>query len=82
MYMTIAAMETNKVLFAILVLIDILFLGLVMDSFSMGHGWHTIAAWSELIISLLGFYGAAAITLNIHFGKQFLPTGKPFGIFK
>ncbi|HWR05442.1 acetate uptake transporter [Sporomusa sp.] len=81
-YMTIGAMETNKVLFIIFFLIDILFLGLAADALGLGHGWHTMAAWAELMIALVGFYGSAAVTLNTHFGKQFLPTGKPFGIFK
>lgn len=81
-FMTIGAMETHKVLFTIFVLIDILFLGLAADSFGLGHAWHGIAAWTELIIALVGFYGSAAATLNTHFGKQFLPVGKPFGIFK
>ncbi|SMC59586.1 acetate uptake transporter [Sporomusa malonica] len=81
-YMTIGSMETNKVLFIIFFLIDLLFIGLAADALGWGHGWHTMAAWSELLIALVGFYGAAASTLNTHFGKQFLPTGKPFGIFK
>lgn len=81
-FMTIGAAETNKNLFAIFCLIDVLFLGLAADSFGLGHSWHTIAAWSELLIAILGFYGSAAATLNTHFGKQFLCVGKPFGIFK
>lgn len=81
-YMTIGAMETNKVLFVIFFLIDILFLGLAADALGLGHSWHTIAAWAEFLIALVGFYGSAAATLNTHFGKPFLPTGRPFGIFK
>ena len=80
---TIAAMETNKVVFSIMFLIDFLFIGLALDSFGMGGHWaHKMAASSELIISLLGFYGSGAIFLNKWFGKTFLPIGKPFGIFK
>jgi hypothetical protein len=41
-----------------------------------------IAAIAELMISLLSFYGSAAIVLNTHFGQVVLPIGKPFGIFK
>lgn len=81
-YMTIGAMETNKVLFSIFFFIDLLFLGLSADALGFGHGWHTLAAWSEFSIAILSFYGSAAATLNPHFGKQFLCTGKPFGIFK
>ena len=48
----------------------------------MGEFPHKLAAYSELIISLLSFYGSGASVLNEHFGKTFLPVGKPFGIFK
>lgn len=81
-YMTLGALETNKVLFWIFFFIDLLFIGLAGDVFGWFSGAHTLAAWSELIISLLSFYGSAATLLNHHFGKQFLPLGKPFGIFK
>lgn len=82
-YMTIGAMETHKVLFAIFVFIDFLFIGLALNSFGiMPHLFHNIAAWSELIIAILSFYGSAAAVLNKHFGRVFLPVGKPFGIFK
>ncbi|KYZ77159.1 hypothetical protein AXX12_03230 [Anaerosporomusa subterranea] len=80
---TVAAMETNKVIFSIMALINVLFITLALDSFKMGGHWaHTIAAYTELIISLLGFYGSGATFLNKWFGKPTLPVGKPFGIFK
>jgi hypothetical protein len=82
-FMTIGAMETHKVLFLIFFFIDFLFLGLTLDAFNiMPKFAHSLAAWSELIISMLSFYGAAAAVLNPHFGKVFIPVGKPFGIFK
>ncbi|MBU5425150.1 acetate uptake transporter [Tissierella pigra] len=82
-FMTIGAMETHKVLFLIFFFIDLLFIGLTLDSFGiMGEFPHKLAAYSELIISLLSFYGSGASVLNEHFGKVFLPVGKPFGIFK
>ncbi|WP_078547678.1 acetate uptake transporter [Litchfieldia alkalitelluris] len=82
-YMTIGAMETNKVLFIIFVFIDFLFIGLSLSSFGiMREGMHMLAAVSELIIALLSFYGSAANVLNNHFGRVTLPVGKPFGIFK
>jgi hypothetical protein len=40
---------------------------------------HQMAAWSELLISLLGFYAAGAVFLNSYFGRVLLPLGKPFG---
>ena len=82
-FMTIGAMETHKVLFLIFFFIDFLFIGLTLDAFGvMGDFPHQLAAYSELIISLLSFYGCGASVLNEHFGKVFLPVGKPFGIFK
>ncbi|MBN2260584.1 MAG: acetate uptake transporter [Clostridiales bacterium] len=80
--MTVASMETNKMLFTIFVLIDFLFLGLALSVIWGIEVGHTLAAYSELLISLVGFYGFAANILNSHFGKVTLPVGKPFGIFK
>ena len=83
LFMTIGAMETNKVLFFIFVLIDFLFLGLAFSIFVIAeHAMHSLAAYSELLIAIFSFYGCGANVLNNHFGKTFLPVGKPFGIFK
>ncbi|HIW33557.1 MAG TPA: acetate uptake transporter [Candidatus Paenibacillus intestinavium] len=83
LFMTIGAMETHKVLFAIFVLIDFLFLGLTLDAFGVApHIFHTIAAYAELGIGILSLYGCGASVLNVHFGRSFLPLGSPFGIFK
>lgn len=82
-FMTIGAMETHKVLFIIFVLIDFLFLGLSLSTFGIAeHFMHNVAAYSELLIALFSFYGCGAAVLNTHFGRIFLPVGKPFGIFK
>lgn len=82
-FMTIGAMETHKVLFTIFVLIDFLFIGLAFSSFGiMEHGMHQLAAYAELAIAIVSFYGCGAAVLNTHFGRVFLPVGKPFGIFK
>lgn len=82
-FMTIGAMETDKVLFIIFVLIDLLFLGLTLSSFDIAAEFsYTLAAYSELLASIFSFYDSAASVLNPHFGKKLLPLGKPFGIFK
>ncbi|MCT4620183.1 MAG: acetate uptake transporter [Marinisporobacter sp.] len=82
-FMTIGAMETNKVLFIIFSLIDLLFIGLSLSTFGiMKEFGHELAAYSEIVISMVSFYGSAACVLNAHFGREFLPVGKPFGIFK
>ncbi|TYR79960.1 hypothetical protein FZC66_12520 [Priestia megaterium] len=83
LFMTVGAMETHKVLFIIFVLIDFLFIGLALSSFNvMYHVTHMVAAVSELLIAIMSFYGSAAAVLNTHFGKEVLPVGKPFGVFK
>lgn len=82
LFMTIASMETTKVLFIIFILIDILFIGLSLSTFDiMKEITHSIAGIAELLIALFSFYGAAATVLNSHFKKIYLPMGKPFGIF-
>jgi len=75
-------MDTNKVLFIIFVLIDFLFIGLAGYTFGMGEIFHEIAAYSELAIAIMSFYGCGANVINATFGRVFLPVGKPFGIFK
>jgi len=82
LFMTIGAMETHKVLFIIFVLIDLLFIGLTFDAFGVApHIFHTLAAYAELGIAIMSLYGCGASVLNIHFGRNFLPLGSPFGIF-
>lgn len=75
-FLTVAAFKTNKALIAIMVLIDVLFIGLMMDAFKLGEYWHSIAAWTELTISLIGFYAAGANLLNKTYGRIILPLGK------
>ncbi len=82
-YMTIGSMETNKVLLIIFILIDVLLISLTFSSFGIMHELaHSLAAISEFLIAMVSFYGSAASVLNNHFGKEFLPVGKPLGIFK
>ncbi|HSQ87571.1 acetate uptake transporter [Romboutsia sp.] len=82
-YMTVGAMETHKVLFTIFVLIDFLFIGLTLTSFGIIPEFaHQLAAYSEMLIAIVSFYGSAASVLNIHFNRIFLPVGQPFKIFK
>jgi succinate-acetate transporter protein len=80
LYMTVGAMSTNKVLFWIFVFIDLLFIGLFVSTFfGIEPFWHSLAAYSELMIAILSFYGSAANLLNGHTGQVVLPVGKPFG---
>lgn len=79
--MTYGSAKNNKVLFAIFVLIDFLFIGLSISLLATGEAaemGHKLAANSELLISILSFYLSAATVLNPHFGRVVVPTGKPF----
>ncbi|MGL4971385.1 MAG: acetate uptake transporter [Cetobacterium sp.] len=83
LFMTIGAVETNKTLLIIFILIDFLFIGLAGSAFGIApHAMHTLASVAELLIALMSFYGSAANVLNKTFGREFLPLGKPLGIFK
>lgn len=78
LYMTIGSLSTTKVLFSIFVFIDFLFIGLALSTLGvMPEATHLLAAYSELIISLLSFYGSAAIIVNAQLGRTILPLGQP-----
>lgn len=83
-FLTIGAAETNRVLFMIFIFINVLFIGLAVSTFvsegPVHTAFHLIAAIAELITALLSFYGSGANVLNNHFGRTFLPIGKPFGV--
>lgn len=82
-YMTVGAMGTNKALFLIFFLIDLLFLGLFMSTLQWGgEAWHELAAYSELGISIVSFYLSAAVVINTQYGYTVLPIGAPFGPFQ
>lgn len=80
-FATVASLDTNKVFIGIMVLIDVLLICLALDSWGF-HWAHAIAAWSELGISILGFYASGAIFLNKFAGRVVLPIGKPLGILR
>ncbi len=88
LFVMVAAFEANKVFAAILVLINVLLLSLALATLKVTFigiepaGFNTLAAWSEFLISLLGFYAAGAIFLNNFFGRVVLPLGAPMGWIK
>ena len=83
LFITVAAWEANKVFGAILVLIDVLLLSLALQALKVGADFFgPLAAWSEFLIALLGFYAAGTIFLNGFFGRQVLSLGKPLGLIK
>lgn len=83
LFIMVAAFEANKVFAAILVLINVLLPSLGFSILGINHElFGALAAWSELLISLLGFYAAGAIFLNSYFGRVLVPLGAPFGFIR
>lgn len=82
-FIMFAAFEANKVFAAILVLINILLPSLALSILGINPElFGPLAAYSELGISLLGFYAAGAVFLNSFFGRVVLPLGAPLGLIK
>lgn len=83
LFIMVAAFEANKMFAIILVLINILLPSLALSIFGVNPPLcSALAAWTELLISLLGFYTAGAIFLNSYFGRPIVPLGKPFGFIQ
>lgn len=76
LFITIGAFRLNTHLSILMILIDILLLGLAMDTLGMGGIWHSVAAYSELLIAILSFYGAGAAFVNKSYGRIIFPVGK------
>ena len=63
--------------------IVVLFAGLSCAALHVGpESAHTIAAWTELVISATGFYLCSANFLNNFFKRVILPVGAPMGIIR
>lgn len=76
-YVTIASLKTNRVIFLIVLFVTFLFIGLVFSTFDIEKEFFAIVAgYSELIVAILSFYGAAALLINAQFKKTVLPMGK------
>jgi succinate-acetate transporter protein len=82
LFLTLGFASTNKVLFFDFIFIDLLLIGLALNSFGiLPEFTHYLAGCSELAVSLISFYGFGATVLNQHFGKTLFPVGKPIKIF-
>lgn len=83
LFIMVAAFEANKVFGIILILINILLPSLALSV--LGYNpvfFGDLAAYSELGISLLGFYCSGAVFLNSFFGRTILPLGAPMGFIR
>lgn len=83
LFIMVAAFEANKVFAAILVLINVLLPTLALSILGVNPSlFGALAAYSELGISLLGFYATGAIFLNNFFGRTVLSLGAPLGLIR
>ena len=84
LFITVASFEVNVPFMLMLILIDVLFISLAAVSFKIGPVavFAQLAGWSELIISLLGFYASGAIFFKNFYGREVLPLGKPLNLIK
>lgn len=83
LFATVATLEATKQLFIAFIFIDTLLLGLTLNSFGIAeHFSHQMAAWSELMVSIIGFYGVGGYLINNHIGFTLIPMGGPTGILK
>lgn len=79
LFIMVAAFEVNKVFAAILVLINVLLPSLALSILGANTPlFSALAAWSELGISMFGFYAAGAVFLNRYFGHMIPPMGAPW----
>ena len=82
-FIMFAAFEANKVFAIILVLINVLLPSLALSILGVNAPlFSALAAYSELGISMFGFYAAGAVFLNSYFGRAILPMGAPMGFIK
>ena len=83
LFIMVASFEVNKVFAVILILINVLLPSLGLSILGINHElFSQLAAWSELLISLFGFYAAGAIFLNSYFCRVLVPLGAPFGFIR
>lgn len=79
LFLTVGTLYINKCFVYILVFVDLLVIGLTMNSFGIAPEFsHALAAWAELFTAIVGFYTSGALYLNQFMGRQVLTLGKPF----
>lgn len=80
LYMMVGSLMLNKGLFAVFFFINLLFVGLIFNTFypDTWSDWGKFAGWAEIGVSISAFYVSAATILNNMACGQVLPLGKPF----
>lgn len=84
LFTTVASLEVNVPFVALFLFIDVLFFSLTAVAFNVGPVavFAELAGWSELVVSLIGFYYSAAIFYKNFYGREILPLGKPLNFIK
>jgi uncharacterized protein len=78
-YMTVAAIKTNAVVFAVFVALTLTFLFLTLGAFAnvkapSVSSWTKLGGWVGLATALFAWYGSFAGVTNSTFGRTLLPT--------
>ena len=73
---TIASLMTNKILFSILIVVDIAVVGLIPHYLNGASS--IIGGIFLMATSVLSFYAAASVLINTMAGKTIFPMGSPF----
>ncbi|ODA42348.1 GPR1/FUN34/YaaH family transporter [Desulfosporosinus sp. BG] len=84
LFTTVAALEVNVPFVVLFLFIDVLFFSLSAVTFNVGPApmFTQLAGWSELIVSIIGFYYSAAIFYKNFYGREILPLGRPLNVIK
>lgn len=72
-YMTVAAIRTNGVVFAVFVMLTLTFLALTIGAFSGSTIFDRIGGWLGIITAILAWYGSFATVVNATWKRSLLP---------
>ena len=75
LYMTVAAIKTNRVVFLVFVALTLTFLLLAIGEFSGNANVHYAAGYLGIITAILAWYGSFATVVNSTWKRTVLPVG-------
>lgn len=75
LYMTVAAMRTNRVLLVVFVTLSLTFIALTIGEFAGVVAISRLGGWLGLLTALFAWYGSAATVVNSTWKRTVLPVG-------
>ncbi|MEP6481780.1 MAG: acetate uptake transporter [Rhodoglobus sp.] len=75
LYMTFAAIKTNKVILLVFIALTLTFAFLAIGEFSGSTVIHNVGGYLGIITALLAWYGSFAVVINSTFKRTVLPVG-------